>query len=73
MNKPNNTSIKFTSILRLIEIIPSNVWNQDNRGRAYAEKLANILEKEGYSTDAKLIREKIQQMNGENVPLAIMD
>lgn len=73
MKQSNNTSIKFTSILRLIEIIPSNVWNQDNRGRVYAEKLVNILEEEGYSVDAKLVREKIKQMNGENIPLAIMD
>lgn len=73
VKKSDNTSVKFTSILRLIEIIPSNVWNQDNRGRVYAEKLANILESEGYSKDAQLVREKIKQMNGENVPLAIMD
>lgn len=48
-------------------------WNQDNRGRVCAEKLANILEEEGYSADVKLVREKIKQMSGEDVPLAIMD
>lgn len=63
--------LSFNSILRLIEIISKDKW--DTKGRVYAEKLATSLEKEGYTIDAKLVRETIKMMNGEKVALAVME
>ena len=43
------------------------------RAKAYIAKLADALEVEGYSTDAKIVRESLKIMNGEKVPMATMD
>ena len=58
----------FKALPRLIEMIEVS-----DRAKAYTEKLAVALDNEGYHTDAKIVRESIKIMNGEEVPMATMD
>ena len=58
----------FKAIPRLLEKIEPT-----DRAKAYTAKLADTLEVEGYSTDAKIVRESLKIMNGEKVPMATMD
>lgn len=63
--------VKFSSILRLLEMIPEDIWK--TRGRNYAIKLANSLEEEGYKVDSKLVLEKIDWKDGKDIPMATQD
>jgi hypothetical protein len=58
----------FTSLPRLLDRIKPT-----DRAKWYSSRLADALEKEGYITDAKIVRESIKLMNGEKVPMATMD
>lgn len=61
-------SMKFSSILRLIEMIEPS-----SRSEWYCEKLAEALDREGYKVDAKLVREHVRMMKGEKVSMAVQD
>ena len=63
----------FIPILRIIEMIPNNIWEEKPYKKGYVEKLIGCLEKEGYVVDAKLVNEKLRIINGENVAMATMD
>ena len=63
----------FIPMLRLIELIPNNVWDEKPYKKEYIKKLISYLENEGYVVDAKLINEKLKVINGEQVALATMD
>lgn len=58
----------FKAIPRLLEMIEPT-----DRAKVYVTKLADALEVEGYSTDAKIVMESLKIMNGEKVPMATMD
>ena len=58
----------FKALPRLLEMMEVS-----DRAKAYTEKLAVALDNEGYHTDAKIVRESIKIMNGEEVPMATMD
>lgn len=58
----------FKALPRLLEMIEVS-----DRAKAYTEKLAVALDNEGYHTDAKIVRESIKIMNGEEVSMATMD
>ena len=61
----------FTPLMRLINKIPSENWN--GAVNNYAKKLRDCLIKEGYRKDAEVLQGYISYMNGNNVPMAIMD
>lgn len=63
--------LHFLPMVRLVEMIRTDEWC--DRGKRYAEKLVSALENEGYSTDARLVRNHIKYMDGEDVPMATMD
>lgn len=58
----------FKSLPRLLDMIEPT-----SKAKAYCQKLIDALVKEGYTTDAKIVGECLKAMNGENVPMAIMD
>lgn len=58
----------FNAIPRLLELIQPT-----DRAKSYCQKLIDSLEQEGYSADAKIVRERLKLMNGENVAMATMD
>lgn len=58
----------FKSLPRLLDMIEPT-----NKAKAYCRKLIDTLVKEGYATDAKIVGECLKQMNGEDVPMAVMD
>lgn len=58
----------FKSLPRLLDMIEPT-----SKAKAYCQKLIDTLEKEGYTTDAKIVGECLKKMNGENIPMAIMD
>lgn len=58
----------FKSIPRLLDMLEPT-----SRAKDYCKKLIDTLEKEGYTTDAEIVRECLKKMNGEEVPIAIMD
>ena len=64
----NKDKFTFTSLPRLLDRIKPT-----DRVKWYSSRLADALEKEGYITDAKIVRESIKLMNGEKVPMATMD
>jgi len=66
--EPVSDRFVFKAIPRLLEKIEPT-----DRAKAYTAKLADTLEVEGYSTDAKIVRESLKIMNGEKVPMATMD
>ena len=66
--EPVSERFTFKAIPRLLEMIEPT-----DRAKAYIAKLADILEVEGYSTDAKIVMESLKIMNGEKVPMATMD
>ena len=66
--EPVSKKFAFKAIPRLLEMIEPT-----DRAKAYIAKLADTLEVEGYSTDAKIVRESLKIMNGEKVPMATMD
>lgn len=63
----------FIPILRLIELVPNNVWEEKPHKKEYVEKLIKCLENEGYVIDAKLVNEKLRAINGEEIAWAVMD
>lgn len=63
--------LHFTPINRLLNKIPSDKWA--GSVNAYAKKLVDCLIHEGYLKDAKVVQNYISYMNGNNVPMAIMD
>lgn len=65
---PVSERFAFKAIPRLLEMIEPT-----DRAKAYIAKLADALEVEGYSTDAKIVMESLKIMNGEKVPMATMD
>ena len=58
----------FKSLPRLLDMIKPT-----SRAKAYCQKLIDTLVKEGYATDAKIVGECLKIMNGEDIPMAIMD
>ena len=58
----------FKPLPRLLDMIEPT-----SGAKVYCQKLIDTLVKEGYSTDAKIVGECLKKMNGENVPMAIMD
>ncbi|UKK52118.1 hypothetical protein L6472_05940 [Prevotella sp. E13-17] len=66
--EPVSERFAFKAIPRLLEMIEPT-----DRAKAYIAKLADALEVEGYSTDAKIVMESLKIMNGEKVPMATMD
>ena len=67
-DKPLSERFAFKAIPRLLEMIEPT-----DRAKAYIAKLIDALEVEGYSTDAKIVRERLKIMNGEKVAMATMD
>ena len=63
----------FIPILRLIEMIPNDVWEEKPHKKEYVEKLIKCLENEGYVIDAKLVNERLRAINGEEIAWAVMD
>lgn len=66
--EPVKDRFAFKAIPRLLDMIEPS-----DRAKAYIAKLADTLEVEGYSTDAKIVMESLKIMNGEKVPMATMD
>ena len=66
--EPVKDKFAFKAIPRLLDMIEPS-----DRAKAYIAKLADTLEVEGYSTDAKIVMESLKIMNGEKVPIATMD
>lgn len=58
----------FKAIPRLLEMIQPT-----DRAKLYCQKLIDSLEQEGYSTDAKIVKNRLKIMNGEKVAMATMD
>lgn len=58
----------FKSITRLLDMIEPT-----DRAKAYCQKLIDALAKEGYNIDAKIVKEALKGMNGEDVSMAVMD
>lgn len=58
----------FKSLPRMLDMIEPT-----SKAKAYCQKLVDTLVKEGYFTDAKIVGECLKKMNGEDVPMAIMD
>jgi len=67
-NQSKQKEYTFKSLPRLLEMIEPS-----SRAKAYCQKLIDTLIEEGYSTDAKIVGECLKQMNGEDVPMAVMD
>lgn len=67
-HKPADKEYTFKAIPRLLGMIPPT-----DRAKSYCQKLIDSLEQEGYSTDAKIVRDCLKQMNGEKVAMATMD
>ena len=67
-HKPAYKEYTFKAIPRLLGMIPPT-----DRAKSYCQKLIDSLEQEGYSTDAKIVRGCLKQMNGEKVAMATMD
>lgn len=63
----------FIPILRIIEMIPNDVWEEKPHKKEYVEKLIKCLENEGYVIDAKLVNERLRAINGEEIAWAVMD
>jgi len=60
--------LNFTAIPHLLEMmIPTE------RTKDYVTKLADTLEREGYTLDARIVRNRIRMMEGEEVAMAVMD
>lgn len=58
----------FKSLPHLLELIEPT-----SMAKTYCQKLIDSLVKEGYFTDAKIVGKCLKRMNGEDVPMAIMD
>ena len=67
-HKSADKEYTFKAIPRLLGMIPPT-----DRAKSYCQKLIDSLEQEGYSTDAKIVRDCLKQMNGEKVAMATMD
>ena len=63
-----NKRFTFKVIPRLLEMIEPT-----DRAKKYIAKLSYTLDVEGYSTDAKIIRERLKIMNDEKVAMTTMD
>ena len=66
--KAKQKEYTFKSLPRLLEMIEPS-----SRAKAYCQKLIDTLIEEGYPADAKIVGECLKQMNGEDVPMAVMD
>lgn len=66
-SKPKNRFV-FKALPRLLEMLEPT-----DRAKTYTKGLIAELEKEGYMTDAKIIRECLNMMEGKKVPMATMD
>jgi len=60
--KSANKEYTFKVIPRLLGMIQPT-----DRAKSYCQKLIDSLEQEGYSTDAKIVRDCLKQMNGEKL------
>jgi hypothetical protein len=69
----NKTKPYFIPILRLFDLIPNDVWEENPHKKEYVEKLIKCLENEGYVVDAKLVNERLRAINGEEIAWAVMD
>ena len=58
----------FKSLPRLLDLIEPT-----SKAKEYCQKLIDTLVKEGYTTDAKIVGECLKKMNGEDIPMSIMD
>ena len=68
---PENTGkdrLAFKALPRLLDMIQPS-----DRAKYYCVRLADALEREGYTTDAKIVRETVRMMDGEKVAMATMD
>lgn len=63
----------FIPMLRIIEMIPYSMWEDNKRADYYVKRLIECLTDEGYIVDAKLVDEKLRYYRGENVAMAVMD
>jgi hypothetical protein len=63
----------FIPMLRIIEMIPYSMWEDNKRVDYYVKRLIECLTDEGYIVDAKLVDEKLRYYQGENVAMAVMD
>lgn len=70
MQTNNNTDVKFSAALRLIDMIP-RIYGE--AAACYAERLADALEAEGYAADARLVRQKARYLRGEDIAKAVQD
>ena len=68
LEKQGEKEFTFKSIPRLLEMIEPT-----DRAKSYCQKLIDSLIKEGYVIDAMIVGECLKQMNGEDVPMAVMD
>lgn len=58
----------FKALPRLLEMI-----KYSDKADRYFKLLSEQLEKDGFDTDAKIVRETLSLIKGERVPLATMD
>ena len=68
---PENTGkdrLAFKALPRLLDMIQPS-----DRVKYYCGRLADALEREDYTTDAKIVRETVRMMDGEQVAMATMD
>lgn len=70
MQTNNNTDVKFSAALRLIDMIP-RIYGE--AAACYVERLADTLETEGYAADARVVRAKARWLRGESVAIAVQD
>jgi len=69
VGKPtSNRGFVFKSLPRILEMVKVS-----DRAITYCGMLADTLDKEGYSIDAKIVREHVRMMRGEKVAMATMD
>lgn len=68
LNRVAKKGLTFSAILRLLDMVAPT-----DRAKTYCSMLADAMEKEGYTTDASLIKDRIREMNGEKIGLATMD
>ena len=70
MQTSNDSTVKFSAALRLIDMIPRLYGTPAAK---YADALADSLEAEGYAADARLVRQKARYLRGEDIAMAVQD
>ena len=68
VEKVKEDRLAFKALPRLLDMIQPS-----DRAKYYCGRLADALEREGYTTDAKIVREIFRMMDGERVAMATMD